>query len=92
MSCSSCTSARLCDLCCAGAYDQLRGVAARRGEAWAEDVARTVRRDQPWPTGSEKMFAIAMRKVEDLARDDRLRSLLATEAAAWAARWWARTV
>jgi hypothetical protein len=78
----------LCDRCRADAFAQLRGVAARRGEAWAEDLALTVRRDQPWPDGSEKMHAIARRKVEDIATDIKLRDELALELARYAARRW----
>lgn len=67
--------------------DNLRGTAACRGEAWAESVARRCRRDQPWPR-TPRAAAIARRKVEDLARDERLIELLAVELARWAERRW----
>jgi hypothetical protein len=73
-------------------FDNLRGTAACRGEAWAADVARRCRRDQPWPR-TERAAAIALRKVEDLARDPLLLELLAAELARWAERrWGGRTV
>lgn len=70
---------------------QLKGVAAVRGERWADDVAARVpraRRAEPWPTDSEKALALAKLQVADLARDQQLLELLAREANAWAARRW----
>jgi hypothetical protein len=46
-------------------------------------------RSQPWPAWNDKVAAIAMRKVSDLARDEKLLALLAAELAAWAAKRWA---
>jgi hypothetical protein len=68
-------------------FDNLRGTAACRGEAWAESVARRCRRDQPWPR-TERAAAIARMKVEDLARDERLLEMLADELARWAELRW----
>ncbi len=87
--CDQCTLDRLCDVHLDGMLACLRGVAALRGELWAESVARRAGRDRPWPTG-EKPHAIAVRKVADLARDVRLVEKLADHAERWAARWWAR--
>ena len=84
-----CPADRLCDACVESWLAQLRGVAARRGEAWAESVALRVTERRPWPR-DERAFAIARRKVSDLARDARLLDQLADEALAWAARWWER--
>lgn len=78
----------LCDRCRADSFAQLRGVAARRGEGWADDLVRTIYREQPWPTGSEKMLGIARRKVEDIATDLKLREELAAELARYAERRW----
>lgn len=82
-----CPSSKLCPLCLDGRFAQLRGVAACRGEAWASAVALRARAIAQWPT-TEKMFAIARRKVEDLAIDPRLLELLVGELVAWAARRW----
>jgi hypothetical protein len=81
----------LCDRCLDDAFGTLKGTAACRGEAWARDVASKVsaaRRRQAWPRSSPKAAAIALRKVEDLARDPRLLARLAVELEAWAARAW----
>lgn len=85
-----CPPERLCETCLAGRFDNLRGTAATRGECWAARVAKIVRgrRDRPWPRYDEKVAAIAKRKVEDLARDERLLGLLAAECASWAAKRW----
>jgi len=78
----------LCELCFQGSWENLRGVAATRGEVWAMGLARRVRLDHPWPEGSPRVAAIARDKVADLARDPRLREALAGELARWASRWW----
>lgn len=85
----NCPRDRLCDLCYQGAWDNLRGVAATRGEVWADDVARRVRTLQAWPRFAGRTAAIARGKVEDMTRDPRLREDLAIELASWAARRWA---
>lgn len=84
----SCPTDRLCDQCVADTFAQLAGVAACRGENWAESVSHTVPRSQPWPS-SPRATAIALRKVADLSQDERLRSRLAAEVERWAARRWA---
>jgi len=72
------------------AFMQLKGVAARRGDQWAEDLRGRVDPSLPWPH-SERMLTIARIKVEDLApRDERLLELLASECAKWAERRWDR--
>jgi hypothetical protein len=82
-----CARDALCDRCVEDAFAQLRGVAACRGEVWAMTVAKTCRRDRPWPC-TERSRAIARRKVDDLCADERLAARLADELARWAARWW----
>ena len=67
---------------------QLRGVAASRGERWADHVALVVPRSQSWPDGSDKILTIARRKVEDLGRDEKLIDMLAAEVVRAAARRW----
>jgi hypothetical protein len=87
-----CASDALCPLCLDGRFSQLKGVAACRGERWADDVAvRVTRRDQRWPTDSDKVLAIARMQVADLTRDPRLLEMLAGEALRWAARRWNQT-
>ena len=81
----------LCDACMAEQLAQLRGVAQSRGEAWARAVASVVPIDRRWPE-TPKQHAIALRKVADLTRDDRLREALAVECALGAARWWIRAL
>ena len=73
----------------AGMFDQLRGVASTRGEVWADTVAAKLPRSigKPWPA-TDRMLAIARRKVADLARDPQLVESLAAELAAWAERRW----
>jgi hypothetical protein len=87
-----CARDRLCDRCVDDAFAQLRGVAACRGEVWAMTVAKTCRRDRPWPCSSsgldDRAWAIARRKVADLTADARLAERLAGELQHWAARWW----
>ncbi len=83
-----CPRDQLCDLCFQGSWENLRGVAATRGEVWAMAVARRTHTDRPWPSGSPKVAAIARTKVADLSRDPRLLEVLAAELARWAARWW----
>lgn len=84
-----CPSDQLCKLCLEGRFAQLRGVAACRGEAWAEDMRDVRGAPIDWPVDSEKMRRIAERKVEDLARDPRLAKMLADELVRWAAKRWA---
>ncbi len=84
-----CPMDALCDRCVEDMYRQLCGVAACRGEFWASEVAKKVPREMPWPD-SDKMRAIARRKVGDMTRDTRLAERLAAELAAAAERRWAR--
>lgn len=89
--CSSCVStSELCKLCRGGWFDQLKGVAACRGEVWADELARDPKLARlPWPIGSEKVTTIARTKVADLTHDPELLELLAGELAKWAERRWA---
>lgn len=77
----------LCDACLAEQLAQFAGVAQRRGEAWAESVARVCPIDKPWPR-TPKSRAIALRKVEDITGDEKLRDRLAELVEVGAARWW----
>jgi hypothetical protein len=81
----------LCDVCVDERFAQLGGVAQSRGERWARSVARVVPIDRLWPN-TERMRAIALRKVRDLASDARLRELLTDEVVVGAARWWNRAL
>jgi hypothetical protein len=81
----------LCDDCVSEQLAQLKGVAQCRGESWAHAVATVVPVDRPWPS-TDKQRAGALRKVQDLTRDARLRELLADEVTAGAARWWNRAL
>ena len=85
LTCSTCgAQSPLCDRCLDATFAQLGGVAKVRGHDWGRAV-RQVMPGQPWPTfeESERVQAIARRKVEELARgDDRLLDLLARACAA----------
>jgi hypothetical protein len=83
-----CPPDKLCDRCLEDAFGQFKGIAACRGEAWARDVARKVRREMPWPSFEGKAKAMAIGRVADMTRDARLREKLAAELAAWAAKAW----
>lgn len=82
-----CPPANLCPLHLQAMFMQLKGVAALRGELWAESVAAKMPALTSWPE-TEKMRSIAARKVEDLASDLELRRRLADELVRWAERWW----
>ncbi len=82
-----CSPRELCDLHLAGAFQQMKGVCALRGELWAEQVALSVSRSREWPQ-TERMLAIARRPVTDLASDERLLEMLTDECASWAERRW----
>ena len=69
----------LCDACLEQQLGWHRGTAQSRGDAWARAIARVVPIDKPWPTTTERMWTMALRKVSDLTRDARLRDLLAEE-------------
>lgn len=78
--CSTCGArSPLCDRCVDATFAQLGGVANIRGYDWGRAIRR-VMPGQPWPAyeESERVQAIARRKVEELARgDERLLDLLA---------------
>lgn len=91
MICSNCNGAApLCARCRADRFAQLKGVAACRGEVWADQVAETMPRDRPWPVDGARTAAIALRKVEDLTDDEALRVDLARELVRYAGRRWSR--
>jgi hypothetical protein len=79
----------LCDRCVDDLFAQLGGVAACRGETWANSVMARVRTHEPWPE-TPKAWAIAQRRVEDLTRDQRLLARLTAEVAKYAARRWSQ--
>lgn len=88
-----CPRSRLCSSCVRDTFAQLRGVAACRGEVWADAVAARLaelgaKRPREWPPFAGRVRAIAMLKIEDLAHDTQLREQLAAEVARWAARRW----
>ena len=85
-----CPRENLCQLCRQGLWDNLKGTAATRGEAWADHVARAVGRDRPWPAFEGRCADIAKRKVADLARDPMLLEMLAAELWIWAGYRWRR--
>lgn len=87
-----CLRDHLCEPCRRSLFAQLRGVAACRGERWADRVAASVSRDHAWPPHEGRAAEIAERLVFDLARDEKLRELLAAELAVWAARRWSQPV
>jgi hypothetical protein len=90
-----CPRDHLCALCFQGAWDNLRGCAATRGEVWADDVARRVRareRLRPWPPHTARAADLARGKVDDLTRDPRLVEVRAAELARWASRRWGATL
>jgi hypothetical protein len=83
----ACPRDRLCGSCLENGFAQLRGVAACRGERWARTVRERCGSNATWPR-TARAHAIALRKVEDLAADRRLRERLADELERWAARRW----
>jgi hypothetical protein len=86
-----CACDPMCDVCLAQRLSWVKGIAQARGENWARAVARVVPIDQPWPM-TERMHAIARRKMDDLASDPRLLELLTDEVIEGAARWWNRAL
>jgi hypothetical protein len=84
-----CPRTALCEQCRLNLYAQLRGVAARRGDYWAERVAAATSTRQTWPPHEGRAAAIARRLVGDIADDPLLLEMLAAELAEFAARAWA---
>jgi len=84
-----CTRDKLCDRCLEDTLAQLRGVAACRGENWANRVAARVSTRSAWPPFEDaRCGRLARDKVADLTRDDRLATELARLVHQWAARRW----
>ena len=81
----------LCDACIEQHLSWYRGIAYNRGERWARAIAEVIPIEKTWPT-TEKMRAIARRRVDDLARDQRLLELLTDLAIEGAATWWNRAL
>lgn len=84
-----CPSDALCAVCLEGRFAQLRGVAACRGERWADELRDVRGAPAVWPVESEKVRRLAAVKVADLARDRRLLEMLRNELVTWAAKRWA---
>lgn len=80
----------LCDRCIADALAQMSGVAACRGEFWAMKVSERCAIRRPWPPYEGRCRELALRRVFDLASDERLREQLAMLVVKWASRWWER--
>lgn len=72
----TCPRDALCDVCLEASWMQLRGVAARRGEAWAVGTATEGDR--------ELLVALARKQIEDVTRDPRLLERLAGVTVWWA--------
>lgn len=86
-----CNPAALCDHCYGRELLAKGGQARVLGEVWAESVCRGERRRfETWPEREPKTLAIALRKVERLTSDPRLRAELAAACSAGAAAWWRR--
>lgn len=84
-----CPRDALCEPCRTSLFAQLRGVAARRGEAFADEVAREYDpRRYRWPQYTGRVAELARERVGDLTRDPHLLELLAAELARWAERRW----
>jgi len=84
------TSTR-CENCRAHTRAALGGVAAARGQWWAEAVALKVGTSREWPTGTERVHTIARSKVHDLASgDDELANAFAALVEEYAAARWER--
>lgn len=75
--CPDCRLPELCDRCRNDRYTQLRGVAALRGTVLRDELARR---------GQKPVLELVRERVADLARDGRLREMLAAEALRWALR------
>lgn len=86
-----CPRDELCEPCRTSLYANLRGVAARRGAAWADYVRRHVHGSRAWPPHEGRAAELARTKVADLARDPQLLELLAVELARWAAKRWGQS-
>ena len=83
-----CLGDALCDRCVEDRFLQLKGVAARRGERWADVAAARGAHKVAGPLPLEP--ETAARLVEDITRDPRLRDRLRAELVAWAERRWSQ--
>ncbi len=77
----------MCDACVEQHLKWHRGIAYNRGQDWARAIAEVIPIDRPWPI-TEKMRAIARRKVAELASDQRLLEALADAVVEGASTWW----
>jgi hypothetical protein len=88
----SCPPNQLCRTCLDRDVECLGGVAQRRGERWADDVAE-LRPDllgRPWPPLEGKALAIAVRRLADLTGDHRVVEALLPSLQIGAERAWGR--
>ncbi len=91
MTCACWSTSERCELCRDGLFAQLRGSAALRGERYASELAARRRGPAvPWPTGNERLLAIARERCADISSDRKLLELLAAEFLAWAERRWSQ--
>jgi hypothetical protein len=86
-----CAEEVLCDRCYGRELASRRPQARVIGACWAERVCRgELRRRAAWPAHEGKALEIARRLVSSLAKDARLRELLAAACSSGAAAWWER--
>ena len=87
----SCTCDRippLCDSCVDDLVSHLGGMAQARGCRWAEAIARVIPLDRPWPPTTDRMRAMARKKISDVADDERVIELFTELVIAGASHWW----
>jgi len=85
-----CPRDALCEACRSSLFSQLRGVAARRGDEWADRVLRAEPRRCAWPPHEGADAELARGLARDLTEDPQLLELLAAELSRYAAKRWAR--
>ena len=70
--CSCDHGAPLCDYCIADSLRYLGGTARARGANRAQAISRVIPLDRPWPATTDRIRAMARRKVAGLTSDERL--------------------
>lgn len=86
--CSCARTPPLCDGCVGDEVFHIGGNAMARGTYWAEKLAHVIPLDRPWPPTTDRMRAMARRKVTDLTRDDRVIEIFTDLVIEHAASWW----
>jgi len=87
----TCRTEQLCASCLSRALAALRPQARTVGAVWCESVCRRdARARAAWPAESDRLLAIARRRVASLAQDERLHGELTQAAIAGASAWWER--